>query len=42
MGLLSVANVADLTVVRNGKPVVISATVANQAKISDRNEPYVI
>jgi hypothetical protein len=32
MGLLSVGNVADLTVVRNGKPVVIGATPANQAK----------
>ena len=32
MWLLSVGDVADLTVVRNGKPVVIRATVVDQDK----------
>src|SRR5215475_641603 len=32
MGLLSVGDVADLTVVRNGRPVVIRATIADQKK----------
>ena len=32
MGLLSAGDVADLTVVRNGRPVVIRATIADQEK----------
>jgi len=32
IGLLSVGDVADLTVVRNGKPVVIRATIVDQEK----------
>jgi S1-C subfamily serine protease len=32
MGLLSIGDVADLTVMRNGKPMMISATLAGQEK----------
>ncbi len=32
MGLLSVGDVADLTIVRNGKPMIIRATIADQEK----------
>jgi serine protease DegQ len=32
IGLLSVGDVADLTVVRNGKPVLIRATIIDQEK----------
>src|SRR5262249_17851969 len=32
IGLLSVGDVADLTVVRNGKPLVIRATIVDQEK----------
>jgi serine protease DegQ len=32
MGLLSVGDVADLTVVRNGKPMIIRATIVDQEK----------
>src|SRR5262249_17412758 len=38
MGLLFAGTVADLTILRSGKPLVIRATIIDQEKISNRND----